>query len=374
MRPPTFDDAPAVAAMIAACQAVDDGTPSMTADELIGDWAGLNLNEEATLILNDSGEPVACADLYNRRYVQLSVYAYVHPEHRGRGLGSALVRWGEEWQRARWDRAPEGTRVIVQHYIRSTNKAARHLMTEQGYRHVRTVFVMEIVLDTAPVAPKPPTGITLRDFVPGQDERAVFDVVESAFRDSWERPPGEYETWLGHTERVRRDPDLWTLAVDDANGTIVGTCLGNIAGTSGWVAGVGVRRPWRGRGLALAMLRRTFTAFHRRGISKIGLSVDSESSTGAPRLYARAGMHVTEDYLLHRKELRPGTLLLGDDTSAQETQRRRCRHPRNGGISHPNPELSNLRTFEPSLVPGYSVKRKMPTTPRGHRHPFDQEP
>jgi mycothiol synthase len=178
---------------------------------------------------------------------------------------------------------------------------------------VRTIFVMETVLDAPPPPPEPPAGITLRAFVPGQDERATFDTAEAAFLDSWERLPGEYHRWLGTTEQERRDPDLWTLAVDDASGAVVGTCLGKIAGTSGWISSVGVRRPWRGRGLALALLRHNFAAFHGRGIRKVGLNVDAESITGAPRLYARAGMRVTEEYLLYRKELRPGTTLLGDD-------------------------------------------------------------
>lgn len=315
-RPPTLADAPAVAALIAACQAADDTGPTMTADELIGDWAGLNLAEDVVLVVGTAGELAATADLVNRRYVQGSVYAYVHPNHRGRGLGSALVRWGEEWLRARWDRAPQGTRVVAQHYIRSTYNSAMRLMAAHGYRHVRTIFVMETVLDIVPAPSELPAGITLRPFVPGQDERATFDTLEAAFLDSWERPPGDFDYWLRLTEQERRAPDLWTLAVDEASGAIVGTCLGKIAGKSGWIGSVGVRRPWRGRGLALAMLRHTFAAYYRRGIREIGLSVDSESSTGAPRLYARADMRITEQYLLHRKELRPGTLLT-DTTPAQ---------------------------------------------------------
>jgi hypothetical protein len=40
------------------------------------------------------------------------------------------------------------------------------------------------------------------------------------------------------------------------------------------------------------------------------LSVDSESPTGAPRLYSRAGMHVTETYVVYRRQLRPGAWLV----------------------------------------------------------------
>ena len=69
---------------------------------------------------------------------------------------------------------------------------------------------------------------------------------------------------------------------------------------------VGVRRPWRGRGLGLALLRHAFGEFFRRGIGRVELSVDAESLTGAPRLYHRAGMRVLQTYILHEKELRPG--------------------------------------------------------------------
>jgi hypothetical protein len=34
--------------------------------------------------------------------------------------------------------------------------------------------------------------------------------------------------------------------------------------------------------------------------------VDAESITGAPRLYTRAGMHVDQQFIIYRKELRPG--------------------------------------------------------------------
>jgi ribosomal protein S18 acetylase RimI-like enzyme len=288
----------------------------MTTDELLGDWAGVDLDEEAIVIADASGHLVASADIANRRYVQGSLYGYVHPDQRGRGLGSALVRWGEAWLRARSDRAPQGARIVAQHYIRATNDAARRLLAAHGYRHERTIFVMAILLNAPPPPPAPPAGVALRAFIPGQDERATFDTLESAFLDSWERPPGDFDRWLGLTAQERRDPDLWTLAVDEASGAVVGTSLGRDVAGRGWIGSVGVRRPWRGRGLALAMLRHTFAAYHRRGIRDIGLSVDSASSTGAPRLYARAGMRTTEEYLLHRKELRPGTLLLGDDPPA----------------------------------------------------------
>ena len=74
----------------------------------------------------------------------------------------------------------------------------------------------------------------------------------------------------------------------------------------GWVDVLGVRRPWRRRGLALALLHHTFGEFYQRGKRKVGLGVDAQSLTGATRLYEKAGMHVQRQYATYEKELRPG--------------------------------------------------------------------
>jgi mycothiol synthase len=141
----------------------------------------------------------------------------------------------------------------------------------------------------------------VRTFVPDQD---VFEAVEDAFRDMWGRPRGTFERFVEITGRESFDPSLWFLAMDGDE--IAGLILGKTLAGGGWVDVVGVRRPWRNRGLGLALLRHAFTTYHRRGVRKVALSVDAESITGAPRLYGRAGMRVRESYAVHLKELRPG--------------------------------------------------------------------
>jgi ribosomal protein S18 acetylase RimI-like enzyme len=64
-----------------------------------------------------------------------------------------------------------------------------------------------------------------------------------------------------------------------------------------------VRRPWRQRGLGLALLLQSFRAFHERGENRVGLGVDSANETGATRLYERAGMRVVAEDVVWRKEL-----------------------------------------------------------------------
>lgn len=67
-----------------------------------------------------------------------------------------------------------------------------------------------------------------------------------------------------------------------------------------------VRRPWRKRGLGLALLEYGFGMLYGRGDHSIGLGVDLQNLTGATRLYERAGMRVRTRIALYEKELRPG--------------------------------------------------------------------
>jgi mycothiol synthase len=303
-REPAREDAEAVTALISACQIADTGASDMSVEEMLDDWHTLDLAEEAVVVTAPYGRIAAYADVFNRSFVIVSVYGYVHPDYRGVGIGSYLVAWGERWTRDRMPQAQENARVVVQHYINSANEGARRLLEGSGYTPVRGIYVMEAELDEAPPLPHWTADISLRTFVPGKDERVVYEAVEDAFRDLWGRPRNPFERFVRETEKESFDPSLWFLAVE--GGEIAGITLCKTLVGEGWVDVVGVRRPWRNRGLGLALLRHAFTEYHRRGTRRVSLSVDAESITGAPRLYGRAGMRVRESYIIHLKELRPG--------------------------------------------------------------------
>ena len=163
---------------------------------------------------------------------------------------------------------------------------------------------MSVELVQAPPPPEWPEGIGVRAYLPEQDGHAVYEAVEDAFRDVWGRPRGTFERFSGFTRQEGFDPGLWFLAEGD--GEITGACLCKAVTGRGEVDVVAVRPPWRNRGLGLALLRHAFGEFYRRSVREVGLSVDAESTTGAPRLYDRAGMRVAESYVLYQKELRQG--------------------------------------------------------------------
>src|SRR5205814_2278093 len=85
---------------------------------------------------------------------------------------------------------------------------------------------------------------------------------------------------------------------------IVGATITMNDELGGWIQQVGVRRPWRGRGIGLALLDTIFSEMFKQGIPHAGLEVDAENPSGALRLYQRAGMHVDKHFTEYRKELR----------------------------------------------------------------------
>jgi mycothiol synthase len=303
-RAPERGDAKAVAALISACQIADTGETDMSVERMLDDWHSLDLAEEAVILTAPDGRIAAYADVFNRSFVIVSIYGYVHPDYREVGLGSYLVAWGERWTRDHMLQAQENARVVVQHYINSANEAARRLLENSGYSQVRGIYVMETTLDEPPTLPRWPADISVRTFVPGRDERAVYEAVEDAFRDLWGRPRNPFERFVRETKNENFDPSLWFLALQGDE--IAGLVLCKTLAGEGWIDVVGVRCPWRNRGLGLALLRHAFTEYQRRNIRRVSLSVDAESITGAPRLYGRAGMRVRESYIIHLKELRPG--------------------------------------------------------------------
>jgi ribosomal protein S18 acetylase RimI-like enzyme len=172
---------------------------------------------------------------------------------------------------------------------------------------------MVIELDSPPPAPDLVEGITMRPFVRYQEEPAVIRAVRDAFRDHWGYVEGPFEDELKESlywmENDRYfDPSLWFLALDGDEIAGVSLCypIRIEDPDMGWVSTLGVRRPWRRKGLGLALLRYSFGEFHRRGKRKVGLGVDADSLTGATRLYEKAGMHVHRQYASYEKELRAG--------------------------------------------------------------------
>jgi ribosomal protein S18 acetylase RimI-like enzyme len=157
---------------------------------------------------------------------------------------------------------------------------------------------MEIALAGEPEPPDWPEGIAVRPWREG-DDPVFHELLQDSFSEHFGFQPRTFEEWLRiQDSQPETDRALWTLALagdEVAGGTV---CSWHSSGdrTFGWVNELGVRGPWRRRGLGLALLRHAFVQLGGLGATRVGLGVDAENTTGAVRLYERAGMHVTRRY------------------------------------------------------------------------------
>ncbi len=233
-----------------------------------------------------------------------------HSTYHGQGLGTWMLRWAERRARQIAEGLPEALGAVLSTWVDEVDTCAQELVTREGFAPDRYWWRMEIQLEAAPPVPTWPEGIHVRTFVPGQDERATYEMLAEAFTTPQGDAFDTFEAWLlAGVEATGFDPSLWFLALDDHN-EIVGAAL-DILQTGekrqvGWIGELAVRPSWRKRGLALALLYHSFGEFYRRGIVQCGLSVDAANPSGATRLYQRAGMHAdNHTSILYRKELRP---------------------------------------------------------------------
>ena len=151
---------------------------------------------------------------------------------------------------------------------------------------------MEIGLAAEPPRVELPDGLQLRTYADA-DAEPLRAAINEAFRDDpfhVEVTPGSFREFFLRSRGF--DPALWLLAWD--GGDLAGFSLaypehGSDA-SLGWVGTLGIREPWRRRGLGEALLRRSFAELYGRGLRRVGLGVDAQNVTGALRLYERAGM------------------------------------------------------------------------------------
>jgi len=293
-RAATREDAVAVAALVAADEAALTGRPShLTANDVLAWWSRCDL-ATSSWVLEEDGRLVGSGWFHHDGPLGFFVGIVAQGE-KGRGLGGMQVDLGEQC-------AAEAGVERVHTWTQAPDRAAAALFDGRGYREVRRFYDMAIDLDGPVPEPSLPDGLALETFRE-EDARAFHAALGEAFEDHWEHHPRPFEEWWPEKLAMHGyDPTLWFVVRD---GDEIAATVWNEAERNGggYVAALGVRRPWRGRGLGKALLHHSFAEFVRRGQTRVTLGVDAESPTGATKLYESVGMHVELESVVYERSL-----------------------------------------------------------------------
>jgi ribosomal protein S18 acetylase RimI-like enzyme len=178
-----------------------------------------------------------------------------------------------------------------------------NLMLESlSFHPIQVQYRMHIDFHQPPEPPSWPMGYQVTAFDRQTHAREVYEVIETAFQELPHREGNSYEGWV-HFILERSDFNPSLLFMVTIGEEIAGVAVGFDNPISGWIRQLAVKKSHRGTQIALNLLRHAFVAFHRRGRTSVGLTVDSENMTGAPQLYLRAGMRQTEKYVTYVREI-----------------------------------------------------------------------
>lgn len=286
------------------------------AEAIRNEWTSPNFDpdQDIRLVFAPNGQMAGYIEVWTTSPVPVHpwVWGRVDPDYEDMGVGTYLMQWAEQRALQALPRVSEELRFAPRvGTMREANKPKK-LFEDMGYKHIRSSYHMLIEMDAPVPEPVFPEGITLRPYKPGVDTAAVYQAVEESFQDHFGFVPEPFEEGVKRFQHFWEaegfDPTLFYVAVDGEQIAGINLCRPHSYDDAemGWVGTLGVLRPWRKRGLGLALLRHSFNEFYHRGKRKVGLGVDAQNLTGALHLYESAGMHVQQAFDLYEKELRPG--------------------------------------------------------------------
>ncbi|MEP9363094.1 GNAT family N-acetyltransferase [Nocardioides sp. CN2-186] len=282
-RPLVMSDARAVFEVMAAQEDHDTGEIAIEEADIVGDWQRPSYDVSAgTIGVFDGDRLVAYAELMGGSRGD----AAVHPDHRGRGIGTALAGWMQ--QRTRDAGGTEIGMPVPQ------GSAGDRLLDALGYRVRWESWVLHLPEGASVPERELPAGYRLREATP-DDYPACWTVLEDAFLEWSDREREPYDDFLARTvQRPGFEP--WHLRlVTDPAGEVVAVTVVFLFGTEGYVDRLATRSDQRGRGIAQAMLVDAFEVAAAHGATSSGLNTDSR--TGALGLYEKVGMRVRQTWV-----------------------------------------------------------------------------
>ena len=200
-------------------------------------------------------------------------------------LVEALIESGKRWK---------GESVEEKSIVISANTHEERTAFEKaGFSVQRHWHQMSIKLTekSVPVSP-----YLVRPFIPGKDDRALYEAYETIFADHYDYHPSTWEEFNQRFFIPEDSTGQWLLMIDE--GKVIGFVLSHTDDETkiGEISHLGMKRAFRRRGLGLQLLRQAFDGLQSAGMTHAALLVDSDSPTHAALLYKKAGMTIQRTF------------------------------------------------------------------------------
>ncbi|MER7556341.1 GNAT family N-acetyltransferase [Nocardioides sp. NPDC126508] len=284
----TLADAGAVTRVMAANELATIGEVHIEEADIVGDWQRPSFDVAAATVgvLGPDGGLVAYAECSGGARAD----AAVHPDHWGRGIGTALAGWISA-------RAAELGEPVIGMPVPQGSPGDR-LLESLGWFPRWESWVLALPEDAVIPVRGLPDAYAIRPAT-AHDHEQVWTVIEDAFLEWSEREREPFADWVATViERPGAEP--WNIrVVTGPDGDVVAAAVLVMTedGREGYVSKLATRKDQRNRGLAQALLADAFGAARAHGATRATLSTDSR--TGALDLYRHVGMAV-ESTWVHR--------------------------------------------------------------------------
>ena len=239
------------------------------------------------------------------------LFGNIHPEWRRKGLAAALLPYNEN--RLREIAEANGHNGHMPRFFESfsgnTVPGNNALLEKAGYEIERYFYEMTRPINV-PIPDSPlPDGLEVRPFEKAHN-RPIWEAIDEAFRDHWgyvEDTEEDYQRFLGSPTRKTH---LWKVVWD--RDQVAGMVLNNnfehedqaFNRKRGWTDPICVRRPWRRRGLAKALIAESIQMFRDMNFDDTALGVDTNNPNGALKLYESMGCQLDKTWMSYRKAVK----------------------------------------------------------------------
>lgn len=237
----------------------------------------------------------------------------VHPDYRGLGLGTALIRWQQELAPKVHERRFPGRPLEISLGSVEGNAAAHELFRNEGFTPLRWYFGMSRP-EGAPTGPdRAPEGLEFAPYadLPLEESRLVHN---EAFADHFHFTPQSAETWAAWNGRDAISKELSFLLRDERTSEPAGYIVASSSEAEFAATGVrdihfnliGTRPAYRRRGVASALIAHAVRASRGLGFQTASLNVDAQNPTGALGVYEKSGFECIHRFHAYNKVLSDG--------------------------------------------------------------------